>query len=224
LYIKVKGITIAANLLDRFLLLVSIALPSISYLVLRNMWCCPGIYVTLFYAQFVVLAAVVCKSGVFTFYLYIRLILYYRYYDFDCLVLVDYSLKSNTILPYSLYVTMFLHCLKSCLRSYELFFSLSIGSLCLALSSATYILTIFNFLYWCRLTWSLKRGQNLLAISQEEYFCWVFVLGLAFSSCLAVIATLLWPMPNWQGVKEELLVSYAFGQLGFTVIVTGMLF
>jgi len=99
-------------------------------------------------------------------------------------------------------------------------YSLSIGTLGGSLSSTTYALSLFNLIYWCRLTWNWERNRNLLAISQEEYFCWVFLSGLALYSTWVLVAAMLWPMSNWREVEEELLVTYALGQLGFTVIVT----
>ena len=125
------------------------------------------------------------------------------------------------ILPCSLYIALFCHCLKSCLRCYEVFFSLSFGILCFVLAALTIILTVFNFIYWSHITRKKQYQRKNLNPTDEEYYCWIQMFALVAFSAWATVAGIIWPMSRWQDISSSLLVSYSFIQMGFIVMVTG---
>lgn len=198
-YLKfsVRGICIASHLFDRCCLLVSLVTPSICYLSLGKTFYFPGVYIVLFYAQFLVMATVSCKS-----------------------VLVEYMEKSPVIPPCSLYLSMFTHCLKSCIRCLELLFSINFGIFGGILALITFGLTIFNLMYWTYLTRKRQHHRNCFIPTNEEYYSWIFMVALVASSFWAIVAGYIFPTKNWGEISVSLLVSYSFIQLGYIVIVT----
>jgi len=133
--------------------------------------------------------------------------------------------KSPVILPFSLYIALFCHCLKSCIRCYEVFFSLSFGTFGSVLASITFGLTIFNFIYWSYTTRQQQYQRKNLNPTDEEYYCWIHLFALVAVSTWASVAGIIWPTNGgWQEISSSLLVSYSFIQMTFIVMVTGDLF
>mmetsp|Transcript_30767 Transcript_30767/g.42093 ORF Transcript_30767/g.42093 Transcript_30767/m.42093 type:complete len:831 (+) Transcript_30767:70-2562(+) len=197
LYLKIKGMPIASHLYDRCCLLLFFVVPSILYLCFGQSLYFPGIYVALFYAQYLVMATISCKT-----------------------VLVEYMEKSPVILPCSLYLALITHCLSSCIRCLEHLYSLSFGVAGLLLSSITFVITVFSLIYWSHITRQRQYRRNCFIPSDEEYYNWIFMLALVASSSWALAAGYFWPTNNWREISDSLLVAYTYIQLGFIVIVT----
>jgi len=137
------------------------------------------------------------------------------------LVIVELMEKSPVILPCSLYIALFCHCLKSCLRCYEVFFSLSFGILCFVLAALTIILTVFNFIYWSHITRKKQYQRKNLNPTDEEYYCWIHLFSLAVVSSWSCVARIIWPTSSWREISINLLVSFTLVQMAFIVMVTG---
>jgi hypothetical protein len=125
------------------------------------------------------------------------------------------------ILPCSLYLALFTHCLSSCIRCLEHLFSFSFGFAGIVLSSITFALTIFSLIYWSHLTHQRQIHRNCFIPTDEEYYNWIFMLALVASSSWAIAAGYVWQTNNWREISDSLLVAYTYIQLGFIVIVTG---
>lgn len=129
--------------------------------------------------------------------------------------------KSPVVLPCSLYLVMFFHCLKSCIRCLELLLSLSFGYFGMILSLITFGLTILILSYWTYITRQRQHQRNCFVLTNEEYYSWIFMVALVATFTWATISSQIWPSKNWRVISVSLLVSYSFIQLGFIVIVTG---
>lgn len=154
-YLKLKGLPIASHLYDRCSLLVFFVMPSILYLFLGKSLYFPGVYVALFYAQYLIMVTISCKS-----------------------VLAEYMEKSPVILPCSLYLALFTHCFNSCIRCLEHLLSINFGVTGFILSSITFALTVFSLIYWSHLTRQRQYRLNCFIPTDEEYYSWIFMLAL----------------------------------------------
>jgi len=129
--------------------------------------------------------------------------------------------KSPVILPCSLYASLFTHCLKSCIRCFELLLSLNFGNAGAILSLITFVLLVFNLIYWAYITRQRQYHRSCFVISNEEYNSWIFMVALVASSSWSIAAGYIFPTKNWHEISVSLLVSYTFIQLGYIVFITG---
>ena len=128
--------------------------------------------------------------------------------------------KSPVILPCSLYASLFTHCLKSCIRCLEALFSLYFGNAGAILSLITFVILVFNLIYWAYITRQRQQHRNSIP-TDEEYYSLIFQVASVAGSLWAIAAGYIWPAKNWPETSVSLLVSYTFIQLGFIVFVTG---
>jgi len=109
------------------------------------------------------------------------------------------------------------------LKSFQAFFDLEneLGQLTSGLSVAIYLAGFFGFVYWLRLTFIIRRRENSLVISNEEYQTAVYLIAMLCGAVGVFISNIVCNSMFWPQSNEANLVSYAFIQLGFTVMVTG---
>mmetsp|Transcript_17069 Transcript_17069/g.23459 ORF Transcript_17069/g.23459 Transcript_17069/m.23459 type:complete len:922 (+) Transcript_17069:41-2806(+) len=194
-YLKLKGIAISAQWNDRFILSLSIVIPSLAYLFFCDSAYITCVYVILFYAQFIGLAAVTSYS-----------------------VLSDFKKKSKYVLPNTLYLVFFLHCLKSCLRVYAFLFGAGFNEIADMLVMIVCALLYFNVVYWWYKT--LQFPKESKKCTEDEYRCAIYMMVLPLYSIWAVVSAILWPFKTWQETSEPLLVSYVIGQVILTIVVS----
>jgi hypothetical protein len=131
----------------------------------------------------------------------------------------DFKSKSKYVLPNSLNLVFFLHCLKSCIRVYSFLFGGKLDDIADVLVVLVCVLIYFNVAYWWYKT--LRDRHESKKYTEDEYRCAVYMMVLPLYSIWAIISAIIWPFKTWQETSEPLLVSYVAGQVFITVVVSG---
>lgn len=139
----------------------------------------------------------------------------------NVLVLTDYRKISTYVLPCTLYLSFFMHCLKSCLRVYAVILGVHspLNEIADILVIFVCVLIYFNFFYWWYMT---LRKPKQAEYDEENYRCAVYMMALPLYSLWAIVSSLIWPYSSWEESTEPLLVSYVLGQILVTILVSGL--
>lgn len=209
------------SFLERLLLLLALLVPNIILISNRESPYLPGIFVILFYSEFLVLVAVCYSAGIYcllndTFDADYTAILFFE-------VFADYCSKSKRLLPSALVINFVIFIVKSCMRVYEFVYDLhsSFGPFLTVINILSCTIFIFHTIYWTHLTVKDLKRRCTTVLTLEENRCIVYTPALVALSLWGMISGFIWPYPPWQSVQVQTLVAFFILEILLVAILTG---
>lgn len=208
---------------ERFLFVMNIIAPSVSFLFLRNSSFIPSLYVIQQLTQQLALYSVTISAGT-PFNIFINL---FKTTNLPyCLVLPELCKKSKCFLPMLAILSLAFFAVRCVLEAFEVLLNFDIGNLFIFRASQivfffAWVAFMVCIMTWCYLTWKSMYKHCKYEISHDAYQGLVYFSIYIIVYFLVVVVNIHFKATTWQNVNEACLVSYVYITLVSSVFFSG---